>query len=56
MDKTYGEMGTVMKKWETWREEVEVIPGWFGFGLDIALGVGGYPKVESSKFAGPESL
>ena len=48
MDKTYGK-GTVMKMGDSAVEEVEVIPSG-SLGLDIALGVGGYPKVESSKF------
>lgn len=42
MDKTYGK-GTVMKMGDSAVEEVEVIPSG-SLGLDIALGVGGYPK------------
>ena len=42
MDKTYGK-GTVMKMGDNAVEEVEVIPSG-SLGLDIALGVGGYPK------------
>ena len=41
MDKTYGK-GTVMKMGDSAVEEVEVIPSG-SLGLDIALGVGGYP-------------
>ena len=42
LDKTYGK-GAVMKMGDTVVEDVEVIPSG-SLGLDIALGVGGYPR------------
>lgn len=53
MDKTYGK-GTVMKMSDSAVEEVEVIPSG-SLGLDIALGVGGYPKGRIIEIYGPES-
>ena len=53
MDKTYGK-GTVMKMGDNPVEEVEVIPSG-SLGLDIALGVGGYPKGRVIEIYGPES-
>lgn len=53
MDKTYGK-GTVMKMGDNAVEEVEVIPSG-SLGLDIALGVGGYPKGRVIEIYGPES-
>ena len=53
MDKTYGQ-GTVMKMGDSAVEEVEVIPSG-SLGLDIALGVGGYPKGRVIEIYGPES-
>ena len=53
MDKTYGK-GTVMKMGDSAVEEVEVIPSG-SLGLDIALGVGGYPKGRIIEIYGPES-
>lgn len=53
MDKTYGK-GTVMKMSDSAVEEVEVIPSG-SLGLDIALGVGGYPKGRVIEIYGPES-
>jgi recombination protein RecA len=53
MDKTYGK-GTVMKMGDSAVEEVEVIPSG-SLGLDIALGVGGYPKGRVIEIYGPES-
>ena len=53
MDKTYGK-GTVMKMGDNAVEEVEVIPSG-SLGLDIALGVGGYPKGRIIEIYGPES-
>ena len=41
LDKTYGK-GTVMKMGDTANEDIEVIPTG-SLGLDVALGVGGYP-------------
>ena len=51
MDKTYGK-GTVMKMSDSAVEEVEVIPSG-SLGLDIALGVGGYPKGRVIEIYGP---
>src|SRR5574343_1656797 len=53
MDKTYGK-GTVMKMGDRAVEEVEVIPSG-SLGLDIALGVNGYPKGRIIEIYGPES-
>ena len=53
IDKTYGK-GTVMKMGDSAVEEVEVIPSG-SLGLDIALGVGGYPKGRVIEIYGPES-
>ena len=53
LDKTYGK-GTVMKMGDSAVEEVEVIPSG-SLGLDIALGVGGYPKGRVIEIYGPES-
>ena len=51
MDKTYGK-DTVMKMGDSAVEEVEVIPSG-SLGLDIALGVGGYPKGRVIEIYGP---
>lgn len=53
LDKTYGK-GAVMKMGDTVIEEVEVIPSG-SLGLDIALGVGGYPRGRVIEIYGPES-
>ncbi|MDH3697105.1 MAG: recombinase RecA [Flavobacteriaceae bacterium] len=53
LDKTYGK-GAVMKMGDTVFEEVEVIPSG-SLGLDIALGVGGYPRGRVVEIYGPES-
>ena len=53
LDKTYGK-GTVMKMGDNVVEDVEVIPTG-SIGLDIALGVGGYPKGRVIEIYGPES-
>jgi recombination protein RecA len=53
LDKTYGK-GTVMKMGDAAVQEVEVIPTG-SLGLDIALGVGGYPKGRVIEIYGPES-
>jgi len=53
LDKTYGK-GAVMKMGDTAVEEVEVIPTG-SLGLDLALGVGGYPKGRVIEIYGPES-
>lgn len=53
LDKTYGK-GTVMKMGDQAVEEVEVIPSG-SLGLDLALGVNGYPKGRIIEIYGPES-
>ena len=53
LDKTYGK-GTVMKMGDKAVVEVEVIPSG-SLGLDIALGVGGYPRGRVVEIYGPES-
>lgn len=53
LDKTYGK-GTVMKLGDSPVEQVEVIPTG-SLTLDLALGVGGYPKGRVIEIYGPES-
>nr|WP_297309925.1 recombinase RecA [uncultured Flavobacterium sp.] len=53
LDKTYGK-GTVMKLGDTAVEEVEAISSG-SLGLDLALGVMGYPKGRIIEIYGPES-
>lgn len=53
LDKTYGK-GAVMKLGDEAIEKVEVIPSG-SIGLDVALGVGGYPKGRIIEVYGPES-
>lgn len=53
LDKTYGK-GTVMKMGDSPVVEVDVIPTG-SLGLDIALGVGGYPRGRVVEIYGPES-
>jgi recombination protein RecA len=53
LDKTYGK-GTVMKMGDAPVVEVEVIPSG-SLGLDLALGVGGYPRGRVVEIYGPES-
>jgi recombination protein RecA len=53
LDKTYGK-GTVMKLGDNAIEEIEVIPSG-SVTLDLALGVGGYPKGRIVEIYGPES-
>lgn len=53
LDKTYGK-GAVMKMGDKAVEEVDVIPSG-SLGLDIALGVGGYPRGRVVEIYGPES-
>ncbi len=54
MDKTYGK-GTVMKLGDSAVDDtIEVIPSG-SLGLDIALGVGGYPRGRVIEIFGPES-
>ena len=54
MDKTYGK-GTVMKLGDdSVDDSIEVIPSG-SLGLDIALGVGGYPRGRVIEIYGPES-
>ena len=53
LDKTYGK-GAVMKMGDEVAQDVEVIPTG-SLGLDIALGVGGYPRGRVVEIYGPES-
>ena len=53
LDKTYGK-GTVMKMGDKAVEEVEIIPSG-SLGLDLALGVNGYPRGRVIEIYGPES-
>lgn len=53
MDKTYGK-GTVMKMSDRSVVDVEAIPSG-SLGLDLALGVGGYPRGRVIEIYGPES-
>jgi recombination protein RecA len=53
LDKTYGK-GAVMKLGDSVVDDVEVIPSG-SLGLDIALGVGGYPRGRIIEIYGPES-
>jgi recombination protein RecA len=53
LDKTYGK-GTVMKMGDKAIEEVETISSG-SLGLDLALGVGGYPRGRVIEIYGPES-
>lgn len=53
LDKTYGK-GTVMKMGDAPIQEVDVISSG-SLGLDLALGVGGYPRGRVVEIYGPES-
>jgi recombination protein RecA len=53
MDKTYGK-GAVMRMGDAPVVDVEVIPSG-SLGLDIALGIGGYPRGRVVEIYGPES-
>ncbi len=53
LDKTYGK-GSVMRLGDEVVEDVEAIPSG-SLGLDIALGVGGYPRGRVIEIYGPES-
>ena len=53
LDKTYGK-GTVMKLGDSAVEEVEAIPSG-SLGIDLALGVNGYPRGRLIEIYGPES-
>ena len=53
LDKTYGK-GAVMRMGDAAVEEVEVIPSG-SLGVDIALGIGGYPRGRVIEVYGPES-
>ncbi|MEB8328182.1 recombinase RecA [Flavobacteriaceae bacterium KMM 6897] len=53
LDKTYGK-GAVMKMGDSVVQDVEIIPSG-SIGLDIALGVGGYPRGRVIEIYGPES-
>ena len=53
LDKTYGK-GSVMKLGDVVTEEVDAIPSG-SLGLDLALGVGGYPRGRVIEIYGPES-
>jgi recombination protein RecA len=53
LDKAYGK-GTVMKLSDTPVQDVDAIPSG-SLGLDIALGIGGYPRGRVVEIYGPES-
>ena len=53
LDKTYGK-GTAMKMGDKAIEEVETISSG-SLGIDLALGVGGYPRGRIIEIYGPES-
>ncbi|WP_196886970.1 recombinase RecA [Aureivirga sp. CE67] len=53
LDKTYGK-GSVMKLGDVAVQDVDVIPSG-SLGVDLALGVGGYPKGRIIEIYGPES-
>ena len=53
LDKAYGK-GTVMKLGDSVIQDIGVIPSG-SFGLDLALGVGGYPRGRVVEIYGPES-
>ena len=53
LDKTYGK-GSVMKMGDVVEHDIEVIPSG-SLGLDLALGVGGYPRGRVIEIFGPES-
>src|SRR6056300_2000913 len=53
LDKTYGK-GAVMKLGDEAVEEVEAIPSG-SIGINVALGIGGYPKGRVIEIYGPES-
>ncbi|HEY8403878.1 MAG TPA: recombinase RecA [Flavobacteriales bacterium] len=53
LEKTYGK-GAVMKLGDEASEQVEAIPSG-SIGLDLALGIGGYPKGRIVEIYGPES-
>ena len=53
LDKTYGK-GAVMRLGDDIVEDIEAIPSG-SLGLDIALGVGGYPRGRVVEIYGPES-
>lgn len=53
LDKTYGK-GAVMKMGDAAIEEIDAIPTG-SLGLDVALGVGGYPRGRVIEIYGPES-
>ena len=53
LDKTYGK-GSVMKMGDVAAQDIEIIPSG-SLGLDLALGVGGYPRGRVIEIFGPES-
>jgi recombination protein RecA len=53
MDKSYGK-GTVMRLGDKPVENIDAIPTG-SLGLDIALGIGGYPRGRVIEIYGPES-
>ena len=53
LDKTYGK-GSVMRLGDNVNEDIDAIPSG-SLGLDIALGVGGYPRGRVIEIYGPES-
>ena len=54
LDKTYGK-GAVMRMGDDAVEEVEVIPSG-SLGLDVALGIGGFPRGRVIEIYGPGIL
>lgn len=53
IEKTYGK-GSVMKLGDAYHEQIDVIPSG-SISLDVAMGVGGYPKGRIVEIFGPES-
>ena len=53
LEKTYGK-GSIMRMGDDTVEHMEVIPSG-SVGLDLALGVGGYPRGRVVEIYGPES-
>ena len=54
LEKSYGK-GVVMKLGDKIAEDIEVIPTG-SIGLDLALGVGGYPRGRVIEIYGPEKI
>lgn len=53
LDKTYGK-GAVMKMGDVVKEDIDAIPSG-SLGLDLSLGIGGYPRGRIVEIYGPES-